>query len=79
MRKIQILGSGCSKCETTALVVAEVADELGIAIEIEKVQDVRAIAAAGVLRTPAVAIDGQVVHAGSVPSWDAVEQWLRQA
>jgi small redox-active disulfide protein 2 len=77
MKKVQILGSGCSKCETTALVIAEVAEELGVSIELEKVRDVQAIAAAGVLRTPAVTIDGRVVHAGSVPNWDEVEQWLR--
>jgi small redox-active disulfide protein 2 len=79
MTKVQVLGSGCSKCQITARQVQEVAQQLGRQIELEKVEQPAAIVAMGVLATPAVAIDGKVVHSGSVPSREKIESWLRTA
>jgi small redox-active disulfide protein 2 len=78
MKKIQVLGTGCSKCVTTAKFIEEVAQALGVPVQVEKVQDMRQIAAMGVMRTPAVAIDGQVVHSGSVPLKDTISGWLKR-
>lgn len=74
---IQVLGSGCSKCDLTERSIREAADRLGVPVEIEKVKDYAQIAAMGVLATPAVAIDGRVVHSGVVPPPAQIEQWLR--
>ncbi|MBL8539875.1 MAG: TM0996/MTH895 family glutaredoxin-like protein [Betaproteobacteria bacterium] len=79
MKKVQVLGSGCSKCVTTAKYIEEVARDLGVPVEFEKVQDMRQIAAIGVMHTPAVAIDGKVVHSGSVPLRDKIATWLKPA
>lgn len=76
--KIQIYGSGCSKCEALAASAESAAQALGIACEVEKVTDMNAIIDAGVMRTPALALDGEVVVEGRVVS--AVElQKLLQA
>ncbi len=64
--KIQILGTGCTKCQTLAKNAEQAANELGVAYELEKVTDPRAIAAMGVMRTPALAVDGVVKLAGRV-------------
>ena len=77
--KVQVLGSGCSKCQLTARQVREVAQTLGVQIELEKVQDPAAIVAMGVIGTPAIAIGGKVVHAGGVPSRERIEALLRAA
>jgi small redox-active disulfide protein 2 len=77
--RIEVLGSGCSKCEVTERLVRETAARLGLAVEVEKVQDMQRIAAMGVLATPAVAIDGKVVHAGRVPRPAEIESWLAVA
>jgi small redox-active disulfide protein 2 len=77
VKKIQVLGRGCSKCETTAKLIAQVAAESGAAIELSKVQSLPEIAAMGVMSTPAVAIDGKVVHSGSVPTRDRIAAWLK--
>ncbi|VGO22853.1 thioredoxin family protein [Pontiella sulfatireligans] len=74
--KIQILGTGCPKCEKTAKVVREVVEELGLDAEIEKVTDLNEIMAFNVMMTPAVAIDGQVKIAGRVPSARALKKLL---
>ncbi len=73
---IKVLGSGCGNCKNTVALITEVAQVHGVAITLEKVEDMRAIIGYGVMRTPGVVIDGKVVHAGGVPSRDKVEQWL---
>lgn len=76
MKQIKVLGSGCRNCETTAKLIQEVAAAKGIAIELEKVTDMAAILGYGVMSTPGVVIDGQVVHAGGVPDRKKIEGWL---
>lgn len=77
MKRIQVFGSGCAKCKTTAQLIGETARQLAVSIELEKVEDYARIAAAGVLATPGVAIDGKIVHTGGIPAKDRVEGWLK--
>ena len=77
MKKIQVFGSGCAKCQTTAKLIEEAAKELAVAIELEKVEDYGKIAAAGVMSTPGVAVDGKVVHTGGIPPKERIEGWLK--
>jgi small redox-active disulfide protein 2 len=67
MKKLQILGTGCAKCNALAEAVKHAADELGLAYEIEKVTDIKAIMSFGVMTTPALVVDGTVKVAGKVP------------
>ena len=77
MKEIKVLGSGCANCQTTAKLIEEVAKELGVEVNIEKVEDIAQIMSYGVMSTPGVVVDGQVVHAGGVPSRDQIVQWLK--
>lgn len=74
--KILIYGPGCARCHETERVVRHVVESLGVAADIEKVSDFQAIAAAGVLRTPAVAIDGTMRVTGRIPKAEEVTEWL---
>lgn len=76
MKDIKVLGSGCANCETTAKLIQEVAQAKGVEVAIEKVRDMAAILGYGVMSTPGVVIDGQVVHSGGVPDRKKVESWL---
>lgn len=76
MKKIKVLGSGCKSCKTTAEMIREVADALKVTIDLEKVEDLAQIMAYGVMSTPAVVIDEQVVHKGSIPKRGAIEEWF---
>lgn len=76
MKSVKVLGSGCRNCVTTAKLIEDKARELGVEIELEKVTDMAAILGWGVMSTPGVVMDGKVVHAGGVPSPDAVRKWL---
>ena len=64
--KIQILGTGCTKCKQLAENTEAAARELGVAYEIEKVTDIVEIMQFGVMATPALAIDGKVRLVGKV-------------
>ena len=73
---IKVLGSGCGNCKNTVNLIEQVAQAKGVAVQLEKVEDIRAIMGYGVMSTPGVVINGKVVHAGGVPSRDKIEQWL---
>lgn len=76
MKSVKILGTGCANCKNTLALVEAVAREKGVAIALEKVEDLPAIMAYGVMSTPGVVIDGVVVHAGGIPSRSKVEGWF---
>mgnify|MGYP000561820071 FL=1 len=73
---IKVLGTGCSNCKATVKLVEEIAKEKGVAITMEKVEDIKDIMTYNIMSTPGVVIDGKVVHTGGIPSRDKVEQWF---
>ncbi|QAB16035.1 MTH895/ArsE family thioredoxin-like protein [Hydrogenovibrio thermophilus] len=73
---VKVLGSGCANCQSTAKLIESVAEELKVAIELEKVEDFAEIAAYGVMSTPGVVIDEAVVHSGGIPSREQIKAWL---
>ncbi|MCP4641119.1 MAG: thioredoxin family protein [bacterium] len=68
MKKLQVLGTGCPKCQQLAEAVEAAAKEAGIEYELEKVKEIDKIMAFGVMMTPAFAVDGEVKVSGKVPS-----------
>lgn len=77
MKKIQILGTGCPKCEKLAANADEAARALGIEYKLEKVQDITEIMKLGVMITPALAVDGQVKVAGKVVDTEAIKAMIK--
>ncbi|MEX2044975.1 MAG: thioredoxin family protein [Opitutus sp.] len=76
MKKIQILGTGCAKCQRLTAVADEAAKALGLTYEIEKVTEIDRIMGFGVMFTPALVVDGVVKVAGKVPSVDDAKKML---
>jgi small redox-active disulfide protein 2 len=76
MKTVKVYGSGCKRCEATEAMVKDAASRLGIAVEVEKVTDAKFIAMAGVMSTPAISVDGKLVHAGGLPDAAKLEGWL---
>lgn len=76
MKEIKVLGSGCRNCQATYDLIRKVAAEKGADVQIEKIEDIGQIMSYGVMSTPGVVIDGQVVHAGGIPDKAAVASWL---
>ncbi len=66
--KIEILGTGCPKCQALAANAKAAADKLGVAYELTKVTQITDIMNRGVMMTPALVIDGEIKVAGKVAS-----------
>lgn len=75
--KITVAGPGCSKCQSTTAMIERVAKDVGVAVEITKMTDRTEMQAHGIRATPAVLIDGRVVHSGGIPAHELVESWMR--
>lgn len=75
--KIQVIGPGCPKCRQLAENVAAAVAAAGVACEVEKVTDLKAIIALGVPMTPALRIDGQLAAVGNVPTVEEIRKMLR--
>ena len=76
MKKIQILGTGCAKCQKLAENAKQAADNLGIDYDMEKVTDLNQIMSFGVMTTPGLVVDGKVLVTGKVPSPADIEKLL---
>ncbi|MFA6196547.1 MAG: thioredoxin family protein [Sulfurimonas sp.] len=70
--KIEVLGTGCSKCATLENVVKQAIAKSGKFVQLEKVDDIMKIMEYQVVSTPALVIDGKVVSTGKVLSVDEV-------
>ncbi len=76
--KIEVLGSGCAKCNKTKEMAEKAVKEMGVEAEIVKVEDFDKILAYGVMITPALVIDGDVKVAGKVPSVEDIKKWITE-
>jgi small redox-active disulfide protein 2 len=76
MKKLQILGGGCARCETLFEAAEAAAKRLGIEYEMEKVTDLKEITNFGVMTTPALAVNGVVKVAGRIPTADEIEAMI---
>ncbi len=74
--KIQILGTGCQKCDKLAENAKQAANELGLDFELEKITDLNRIMEFGVMLTPALAVDGNVKFSGKAPAVEELKKYL---
>jgi small redox-active disulfide protein 2 len=73
MKTLQILGTGCPKCNQLAAVTEAAATALRLDFQIEKVTDLKRIMSFGVMTTPALVVDGVVKCVGRVPRVDELK------
>jgi small redox-active disulfide protein 2 len=76
MKKLQVLGTGCTKCNELTTRAEQAATALGLEYGMEKVSDLKEIMTFGVMMTPALVVDGKVKVAGRVPSVDEIKKML---
>ncbi|HEY8911573.1 MAG TPA: thioredoxin family protein [Desulfosporosinus sp.] len=75
--KIEILGTGCSKCDKLQKLTEEILKETGISATVEKVSDMQKIIGYGVMKTPAFVVDSKVKAVGRVPSKDEIKKFIQ--
>lgn len=76
--RIEVLGTGCSKCRRLEKNVRTVVAELGAEIEVILVEDMNEIAERGAMMTPGLIIDGEIVALGRVPGVDEIKEMLSE-
>lgn len=78
--KIEIFGSaGCQKCNQLKQDVEEIVGDLGLEDDttVTKVEDPAELAKKGIMSTPALAKDGEVLFKGRVPTDEEIKEQLR--
>jgi small redox-active disulfide protein 2 len=75
---IKVLGPGCRNCVTLEARTRDALDGLGLDAVIEKVTDPATIAGYGILSTPGLVVDGDVLVAGKVPSVRRLQELLER-
>lgn len=78
MLNITVYGPGCARCKETEKRVRRVAEHSDVETTVSHVADPVAMAKAGVLRTPAVAVNGVLKMSGRIPEEDEIGQWLSE-
>jgi small redox-active disulfide protein 2 len=78
MLSITVFGPGCARCKETEKVVRKIAEQSGTQADVRKVSDPVSMAKAGILLTPAVAVNGVVKTAGRIPSEGDVRSWIAE-
>ena len=76
--KVQVLGTGCAKCNKLYEAARAAIDLAGVQAELEKVEKIDQIMALGVAITPALLVDGRVLAAGKVPKAEQIAAWLEE-
>lgn len=76
--KIQVLGSGCATCKNLHKAVEEVVKKLNLDIEVEYSTDIAKIVELGAMSSPVLAIDGQLITSGKVPTSEEIETFIHE-
>jgi len=77
MMKVEIMGTGCTKCKRMYDNVNEAVKKSGIQVEVIKIEDLNEIITRGVLMTPALFVDGEEQIAGRVPTVNEIVEILK--
>jgi small redox-active disulfide protein 2 len=76
--KIEVFGTGCPKCRGVEQNVVKALEKTGLKAEVVKVTDIGEIVDRGLMSTPGLAIDGEVVAAGRIPTVEEIVQMVKE-
>jgi small redox-active disulfide protein 2 len=79
MLTIKVLGPGCANCRRLEQIAHSVIQTLALDADLVKVTDYNDILAHGVMNTPGLVINDQVVCSGRIPTEAEVTTWVADA
>lgn len=79
MVEIKVLGPGCANCKRLEQIAQKVVNNLAVEAKIEKVTNYQEIVELGVMATPGLIVNGEVVSSGRIPSETEVIGWVIEA
>lgn len=78
MTKIEVLGTGCMKCKRLFANTEQAIKELNIAVDLVKIETLDQITERGVMMTPALIINDEIVAEGRVPDVKEIKAMLTE-
>lgn len=75
--EIKVLGTGCKKCDDLYDNVIKALSQAGKDASVEKVEDIVSIMSFGVMSSPALVIDGEVVLTGRVAQIEEIINFIK--
>lgn len=74
--KVKLFGAGCSRCFEAELVIREFFKNKELNMDLEKVNDMKEMVKKGIVVTPAIEINGELLFHGRIPKMHELEKWL---
>lgn len=75
-KQVKVLGPGCAKCKTTYNNVLEAVKQLGIEVDVAKIEDIEEMMKYNVLTTPVLMVDDVIKVKGRVADINEIKQLL---
>lgn len=75
---VKVVGPGCPRCRETERLVVNALAELELAADIQHVRDYREMANCGVMFTPAVVVNDEVLCQGRIPALHELKKWFTE-
>ena len=79
MIDIKVLGPGCDNCKKVEAIARQAVANLGVEASIEKIIDRAEYLKYGLLYTPGLVVNNQLVCAGRIPTGPEVMTWITNA
>jgi small redox-active disulfide protein 2 len=76
--QIKVLGPGCPRCQEVYKRTREALAELNIAVDLEKVTDIKKIMEYKILATPGLIVNGKIKCTGKIPAKSQIKQWIEE-
>lgn len=77
-KTIQVFGTGCPTCKRLFESTKQAVKELGLDVAVEYVTDIQRMLSLGVMSSPVLAIDGQVVVSGQAPNVEKIKELINK-
>lgn len=74
IEKIEVFGSGCASCKKLFILAKEAVALLGLGIEVGYVDDIQKAIEMGMMSFPVLAVNGEPIIAGMVPSVEKIKE-----
>ena len=76
--QVKVFGPGCPRCKKTEENAVEALKELNLEAELVKVSDLQEIMSHGIMMTPGLAIDEEMVSTGKIPTVEEIKKWISE-
>ena len=75
---IKILGTGCPSCQLLETNAKKAVEEMGLKdVRVEHIYDINKIIEMGIMMTPALAVDEEIVVSGKIPTVEEIKEILK--